>query len=173
MAAASPPPESEIKVYTPLPLDVQFGDNLQGHHTDRRWVHCLNIPTKKLNALQFSHRPYKWIRYATGVVLGAEGVLSTSPDSPTPVEDSIVTVLPAETSSLYYHISNEEEQRMFPVDPRIGRTRVTSSAGTSRRTDFRIQVARRDGNRCVLTRSIPRACQAVHLLSHSKGDTVC
>ena len=62
---------------------------------------------------------------------------------------------------------------MFPVDPKIARTNVTSSVATSRRAQFRSDTADRDGNRCVLTGMDELVCDAVHLLAHSKGDTVC
>jgi len=62
---------------------------------------------------------------------------------------------------------------MFPVDPDIGRTQVTSSVHTARGFQFHDAVAERDARRCVLANMSERNCDAVHLLAHSKGDTVC
>ena len=61
---------------------------------------------------------------------------------------------------------------MFPLDPDVGRTRITSSIATVRRSLFHDDVVERDG-RCVMTGMYPAACDAVHLLAHSKGDKVC
>jgi hypothetical protein len=168
MARAHP---LQINVYAPLPLTVALGADLGIDHTNWRWVHCLSLPLEALNALHFSRRPYKWIRYAIGVVVGAEGVLSTSRyDSVNAVDDSAIP--PAESANLYYHTSDAERLRMFPIDPH-GRTYVTSSVPTSRKDRFRNEVAERDGKLCVLTGFEERICDAVHLLSHSKGDKVC
>jgi len=60
---------------------------------------------------------------------------------------------------------------MFPVDPKVVRTNITSSVSTTRRGQFRDDVAARDGGTCVLTSMARRHCDAVHLLAHSKGDT--
>jgi hypothetical protein len=62
---------------------------------------------------------------------------------------------------------------MFPVDPNIGSTNVTSTCATTRRAEFTDEVARRDGRTRVLTSLQARLCDAVHFLAHSKGDTVC
>ncbi|KAJ3516063.1 hypothetical protein NLJ89_g1358 [Agrocybe chaxingu] len=121
-----------------------------------------------LNALQFSQRPHRWIRYAIGVVVGAEGHLSLSPDSLVVADYN--AVLPAESTVLYYHISDEERQKMFPVDPNITRTKIASSGATTWRDQFRDDVKERDGGMCVLTRLPQQLCDAVHLLAHSKGD---
>ncbi|KZP16672.1 hypothetical protein FIBSPDRAFT_1047317 [Athelia psychrophila] len=167
MAAAASP---QIKVYAPLPLTVGLDADLNVDPTNWRWVHCLTLPLEKLNALQFSHKPYKWIRYAIGVVVGAEGVLSAGSNSPNAVEDSPARL--AKSADLYYHISNEEKRRMLPADPRLGRTHVTSStsADTLRRAGFKDEVARREGNQCGLTGYKADYCNAVHLLPHSRGD---
>jgi hypothetical protein len=62
---------------------------------------------------------------------------------------------------------------MFPADPDIGRTHITSSVPTSRRVQFRDEVAERDERRCVLAELEKLLCAAVHLLAHSKGGAVC
>jgi hypothetical protein len=127
MATAAPP---EIQVYAPFPRAVEFGTDLNVDPSNWHWVHCLNLPLETLKALNFSQRPFKWIRYAIGVIVGAEGHLSFSRDSP----DVVVynDDLPVDSAVLYYHTSDEEKRRMFPVDPNIERTTIMSSVPTSR-----------------------------------------
>ena len=50
------------------------------------WVLCLTLPLRveTLDVLQLLLRPYKWTRYAIGIVVGAEGtgdLSSTGPNS--------------------------------------------------------------------------------------------
>jgi len=106
----------QIDVYASLPLAVELGANLNVDPSNWHWVHCLTIPLETLNALQFLRRSYKWIRYTIGIVVGAEGNLSSSPDLPNAVTD-YNAALPAESAPLFYHTSDEEKRRMFPVDP--------------------------------------------------------
>lgn len=159
-----------IKVYAFLPgTTVNLNNNFYAE-TNWHWVHCLDLPLDTLNALQFSQRLYKWIRYAIGVVVGAEGVLSTSSELLITVNGN---VLPSESVNLYYHTTHEERRRIFPIDPGGGHTHITSSVSTPRRNDFREDVAERDGGRCLLTKLEATYCDAVHILPLSKGDEVC
>ncbi|SRR6266702_771176 len=160
-----------INVYASLPQNVVLGAGHSLRRTNWRWVHCLSLSLEELNTLRLSQRPYKWIRYATGVVVGAEGFLSTSCDSHDVVDYEAASLL-AESADLYYHTSEGERQRVFPVDPHILRTQITSSVPTTRREAFRDEVAERDGGRCVLTEADAVDCDAVHLLAHSKDDKV-
>jgi hypothetical protein len=48
-----------------------------------KWTNCLTFPVENLNT--FSRSPYKWIRYATGIVVGAHGHLFPQQDSATPI----------------------------------------------------------------------------------------
>ena len=169
MAATAP---VEIKVYAPLPRVVELGGDLNLDAANWRWVHCLTLPVKTFKALRFSRRPYKWIRYAIGIVIGAEGDLSFSPSSPDSMDYS--ASLPNESGILYYHTNNEERRRMFPVDPDLARSHITDSIHTTRSAHFRDDVAERDGWMCVLYPEMTAEfCDAVHLLPHSKGDEVC
>jgi len=167
MAATASP---EIQVYATFPHPVALGTDLNVDPSNWHWVHCLTLPVETLKTLNFSQQPYKWIRYATGVVVGAEGHLSFSHNLPDVLEYD--DDLPVDSTVLYYHTSDEEKRRMFPVDPSIGHTRITSSVSMSRVDDFRSVIVERDGNMCVLTRIRGRLCDAVHLLAHSKGDEV-
>ena len=72
---------SQINVYASLPQNVVLGDGHSLPCANWCWVHCLSLPLEELNTLQLSQRPYKWFRYAIGVVVGAEGVLSASCNS--------------------------------------------------------------------------------------------
>ena len=165
-------PSLEIQIYAPFPHAVALGANLDVDPTNWRWVHCLNFPLETLYKLQFSHRPYKWIRYATGAVTGTQGDLSLSHDSLDIVDYD--GGLPSESVVLYYHTSDEERRRMFPVDPDSGRINITSSVATSRRAQFRSDVLQWDGGGCILTNNITaKYCDAVHLVAHTKGDEVC
>ena len=114
------------------------------------------------------------MRYAIGVFIGAQGHLSTSSDPLNAVAVDGNAVLPARSTNLYYHTNAEERGRMFPIDPTssAGRTHVTSGVSTQRRKDFRRDVADRDGKRCLLSEVEEMFCDAVHILSHSKGDAV-
>jgi hypothetical protein len=137
------------------------------------WQKCLVFPVSKLNDLQFSSKPYKWIRYCTGVVVGARGELSTERDSPNPVTmdyDSGISGVSIDLD-LYYHIADQEKRRMFPIDGKIvGPRTVTSSRTSTRRDEFFEDVVVRD-ERCVVTGD-SEYCDAAHLLPHSKGDKV-
>jgi len=159
-----------INVYALLPLVVEPGADLDLNPTNWSWVHCLTLPLETLNAVHLSRRPYRWILYAIGVVVGARGVLSTAPNSN--VDLDFVGPL-TESANLYYYINDDEKRRMFPVDPDIGRTHVTSSVHTARGFQFYGAVADRDERSCVLADLLEFYCDAAHLVAHSKGDEVC
>ncbi|KAH9021277.1 hypothetical protein EDB83DRAFT_2431646 [Lactarius deliciosus] len=160
----------QIVVYASLPLTVSLDTDIDLSPTNWHWVPCLTLPLGKFNELpgHLSERPYKWIRYAIGVVVGAEGVLSTSCDSLDVVDYDAAP--PVESAVLYYHISDEERGRMFPVDPHIVRTSRTSGGLDAQRGSFFDGVAERDGGRCLLTGLKGEFCDAVHLLPLRKGD---
>ncbi|KAF8886439.1 hypothetical protein CPB84DRAFT_1837807 [Gymnopilus junonius] len=157
-----------IDVYAQLPLNISLEPdvNIDVDPRNWRWIHCLTFPIPSLDSLQFTPRPYKWIRYAIGAVIGAQGFLSTRQELVEAVNYN--AALPDASIKLYYHVSNEEKRRMFPLDPHILRTDITSSVHTPRREHFSNQVAERDGGTCVWSGS--ELCDAVHLLSHSKGN---
>lgn len=155
--------EAVIRVY------AQLHSNLED--TNWSWIHCLTFPIQKLNSLQFTSKLYKWLRYATGVVVGAQGSLSTQRDSNSPV-DYEAGALPDLTIDLYYYVSDKERVHMCPMDPEFAKSKLTSSEATSRRADFRETVGNRDGNQCVLTNGGEVLCDAVHLVAHGKGDLV-
>jgi hypothetical protein len=50
--------------------------------------------------------------------------------------------------------------------------RITTTEGSTRREDLRDDVVRRDGPACVVTKMDECACDAAHLIPHSKGDEV-
>ncbi|KAF8888174.1 hypothetical protein CPB84DRAFT_1733273 [Gymnopilus junonius] len=167
MSATPTPPD--IQVYASFPHAIAFGTDLNVDPDNWHWVHSLSFPLPTLDRLQFSHKPYKWIRYSIGIIVGAEGDLSFSPDFRDIADYN--SGPPYEPTVLYYHINDDEKRKIFPVDPNITRTRVTSSVATSRRAEFCSEVAERDGNRCVFTEMDADSCNAVHLIAHSKGDT--
>jgi hypothetical protein len=167
--------EPEINVYASLPLKVERGVDLDLRPSNWSWVHCLHFSVEVLNTLQFSRRPYKWVRYAIGVVIGAQGHLYTGPDRTNVVDYNVALPLapPVDSINLYYCIDDEERQMMFPIDPGFIRTQLTSTVTSTRRGPFRNEVATRDGERCVWTNEILRYCDAVHLVAHAKGNDVC
>lgn len=163
----------KIKVYASFPHLIASGTNPSFDPSNWHWVHCLTFPMERLNELQFSPRPYKWIRYAIGVVVGAHGDLSSSSNRLNIVDYNASLPTESQSISLYYHTSDDERQIMFPIDPNIGCTNVTSSTATTRRAQFCSDVAMRDGKQCVFTGLQELFCDAVHLLGHSKGDSLC
>jgi hypothetical protein len=167
--AASPP---HINVYAPLPQTVAPGGNINLHPNNWQWVHCLTLPLETLIIQQFSSKPYKWIRYAIGVVVGAEGTLCASPHISNIVDCD--SALPTESTNIYYHIGDENRHRVFPVHPTIVRTEATSSLHTFWRDHFHQEVATRDGRQCVLTGLRDMSvCEATHIIPYSKGNSVC
>jgi hypothetical protein len=103
--------------------------------------------------------------------MGARGELCTERGfNPAPIDyDSGLSDV---SIALFYHTTDEEKRRMFPIDPELADTRTLTSCGTSmHRADFRDDVEDRDES-CVVTGAPSLMCQATHLLPHSKGDTV-
>ena len=160
-----------INVHTPLPRAVALGGDLDFNPNNWKWTHSLTFPLETLRTLHPSQKSYKWIRFAIGVVTGTEGTLSTSPDSPDSMDyDELL----AESTNLYYHTTTQERERMFPIDPDITRTQITSSVLTDL-SGFRADISERDREQCVLT-GMPSSeglCDAAHLIAHSKGNDVC
>jgi len=79
----------------------------------------------RLTELNFSSKPYKWIRYATGIVVGAQGDLSSEHNSPDDVmnyDDDLTST----STNLYYHVNSAERQKMFPTDDTARRARDLS-----------------------------------------------
>jgi hypothetical protein len=58
------------------------------------------------------------------------------------------------------------------VDYNVLNDPITSSAQTQRRSDFRDDVIKRDGERCIFTREEAEDCDASHIIPKSKGDEV-
>ncbi len=145
----------EIHVYASLPLVVSSGVDISLTADNCHWVHCLTYPLETFNALQLLSKPYKWIRYAMGSIIGVEGDLSLSSESLDIVDYS--TGLPAESDTLYYHTSDDEMRRIFPTDPNVSRTHATSNSASARMTRFNSNVAKRDGNQCLLAGTHGRA----------------
>jgi hypothetical protein len=165
-----------ISVYAQFPKNVVPNTELDLDPANWEWQECLAFPVQRLNDLELSFRPYKWIRYATGVVVGARGDLCTERDLPNPISidyDSGLSTLAA-SINLYYHTTDEEKCRMFPIDRNLVDTRTATCSTMSMSTNqalFCEDVEERDGC-CVVSGDPPEACEAIHLLSHSKGDMV-
>ncbi|SRR5258708_7946533 len=160
-----------ISVHAQFPKTVKPNTELDLDPTNWEWKKFLAFPISKFENLRFSLKPYKWIRYATGIVIGARGELCTEPDLPNPIPIDYDSGLSAVSIDVFYHTTDEEKSRMFPIDPKLADRTVTSSRTSTRRDDFREDVEGRDGS-CVVTGDPASVCQAAHLLPHSKGDTV-
>jgi hypothetical protein len=168
--------QAQVTVYASLPRTVAHGADIDLHPSNWEWAPCLTLPVTKLNSLHLSKRPYKWIRYAIGVVIGAQGDLSTSSGLSESNDVQLVdynAALPTKSIDLYYHTSNEEKQMMFPIDPDILHTQLTSSATSQKRGSFRKGIIARDGRNCIWTGMGTKFCEVVHLIAHTKSDQVC
>ena len=164
-------PSATIRVYAQFPKKLTPNTDLDLESTNWMWVPCLAFPINELNLLGFSSKPYKWIRYATGVVVGAHGHLCTQRDLPATrvAYDSALSVT---SMDLYYHTTPGEKRCMFPIDPSINNPKVATSTGTSTcRTTFRQDVELRDLS-CVVSGLAADVCDAAHILPHGKGDQV-
>lgn len=167
MAATAPP---VIQVHAQFPRTISLDTDLDINPSNWHWVHSLDLPIEKLSRLQLSQKPFKWIRYAIGAITGMHGHLSFSPDSLDIINYD--AGFPSKSVILYYHTSNDEKQRIFPVDPNIAHSNITSSCSSTQRAGFHDKVAERDKWQCVLTGFPQIRCEAAHLLPHSKGDNV-
>ena len=161
-----------VRIYAQFPVDINA---LESSSLDDgwEWAHCLSFPVQVLNhpGFRISRYPYKWIRFATGVVLGVKGHLSTSKDIHGIVpynEENISTG----TVDLYFIALQSDMPNMLPVDPNVRQEWITSREESGRQTDFRSSVMQRDANVCVLNGAPPVLCAAVHVLARSKGDAV-
>ena len=141
------------------------------------WTCILAFPIEILRQLRLSYKLYKWLRYATGVVLGMEGDLRTGKDTMSDAVDYETgdDAFPKDTSfDLYYHYSmaGMRLNNMLPIDPSFHNEGLTSSEYSTRKEDFRDAVSERDGGNCVITNDDDMWCDAAHLIAHNKGDAV-
>ncbi len=161
--------EPTMIVHVKLPSNVASADQGAVNVSDYVWTNVLDFPVHKLLDLHFSKRPYKWIQYATGVVLGAEGHLHKGEDVASNQVDYEAETLPYETTELYYHTSTLD---FLPIDPDFADGTKTSVATRKRHADFRRRVLARDGDICVVTDTPAEHCDAVHIVAFRKGDDV-
>ncbi|KAH9971019.1 hypothetical protein BGW80DRAFT_1325168 [Lactifluus volemus] len=153
MATATAPRIDVYAILPPTPSNPQ-------------WVHCLSLPLETMHSFRFSEKPMKWIRFAIGVVIGAEGDLSTTPNN-LDIIDYNAALLPGSVK-LYYHISDKESQQIFVVNRQTTHTSTSTSASTPQ-TTFWDNIMSRD-TCCVLTGCEAEGCDAAYLLPQSKGD---
>lgn len=158
--------QPSISVYAKLPDIVDVWG----------WTMLLAFPIDSIKRLQLSHKPYKWIRYATGVVLGAEGNLRMEADQQSDLIDYDADeedLCEAMNLYYYYNMPDITTERMLPIDPSFVNANRTTTTTYRRMSSFRKSVGRRDGNRCVITGEVASLCNAAHLVSSTKGDLVC
>jgi hypothetical protein len=149
---------------------------------DNSQVLALSIPFNDIQRL--SIRPLKWLRFVTFTVCGACGDLSATPDGPAVDYDSI-----ALGSEDYYYTPQGDASWVSTcgsllihccvvigdyhlVDYQTLNDRITSSEQTTRRSDFRRSIIQRNGEFCVVTRTLGIYCDAAHIIPRSKGDEV-
>ncbi|OBZ79021.1 hypothetical protein A0H81_00088 [Grifola frondosa] len=132
------------------------------------WVQGLSIP--KTHIFGFSVKPYKWIRFVAGALLGAKGILCDSLDTNAVEIDYDRPLIPGD-SALYYHTDPTEQERFFPLDPSLAcsSSSCNASSTSSRFQTFRNNVVARDVT-CVLSGTRTNLCEAAHLISHTKGN---
>ena len=132
------------------------------------WVHVLVLPVDKLASLSFIVKPYKWMRFVAGAILGAHGRLSWSPDSADPSVDYDAP-LPTESQTVYYHCEESERDFVFPVDPHMNDYMSDSTASSAQ---FAFSVKERDGGKCVITGVPEMYCSAARIVPYHKGNAV-
>lgn len=91
-----------ISVHAQFPKIVIPNTDLDLDPTNWEWKGCLSFPVSRLHDLRFSSKPYKWIRYATGIVLGARGELCIERDLPNPNPIDYDAALSATSIDLQY-----------------------------------------------------------------------
>ncbi len=162
-----------INVYAQFPTAFDDNDKPSLDPANWQWTHYLTFPLAQLEPLGFLHKPYKWLRFCTGITLGSIGSFSVDPSVSDPKFD-YERGLPSESEDLYYHTTIPEKEHMFPIDPLMlsltGRT--TSSAASTRRITFVEEIQARDGRQCVVSGAPARYCDAVHLVPHARGSAV-
>jgi len=94
---------TEMSVYAQFPKNVTPNTEHDLDLANWEWRRFLVFPVTRLNELRLSLKPYKWIRYATGIVLGARGQLSRERDLPNPLSIDYDTPLSTVSMNLYYH----------------------------------------------------------------------
>ena len=165
-----------IQVYAPFPQPKSPGI-IETDAVDWRWIHCLTIPLESYHHFQWSGKPFKWIHFVIGVVIGvvigAQGHLSLTPDALVPVNyDDGLPIGPLDLD-LYYHVDADERTRMFPTDPHLQNTKSkTNTSRSDRWHGFPEEIRQRDRSRCVVSDAPEVLCEAAHLLAHSKNE-VC
>ena len=123
-----------------------LGPDLNVDPSNWRWVHCLERPSMHSGSRK-DHTN------GSAIVVEAEGDPSSSLDSP--------------------DLVNYDAGLSPPFSTITPATRSGEECSWSTRSNFSDDVAEQDGQTCVLTSLGARLCDAVHLLTHNKGDTVC
>ncbi|TFK86091.1 hypothetical protein K466DRAFT_663995 [Polyporus arcularius HHB13444] len=156
-----------VRVFVQLPDSIPVAPNPDLAHWD--WRHILSIPVSILNEHRFSLKPYKWIRFAAGIIFGVIGHLKPSKQPNDASCDYEIGELANESFDVYYHTLPEQIARLQPVDPDIFDERLAVTHTSSRASTYRHNVGERDGHCCVLTDFV-QGCEAVHVVPHVKSN---
>jgi hypothetical protein len=139
------------------------------------WFSWLIFPVNVLRQPNFSRfllKPFKWVRFFTGITLGSRGCLYDRATSPEAVEVDYDGPLPTTSLRIYYHADNEDSHYILPTDLDVLDERTTTTYRAYRDSHFLTKITDRDGT-CVLTGTIVDGCHAAHLVPVRKGDSVC
>ncbi len=167
-----------VLVHAQLPT-IKPSDPCYSDESSWVWVPCLEFPIDRVNLLQFSTKPLKWIRYCIGAVTGAQGHLSRKADSLDVIDYDQPLSSDSESMSLYYHVGDAEKEHMFPTDPHLADPHKTNSVHSRAATTtssiacegFHQDLRDRD-TCCLVTASDEVLCDAAHLVPHCRGDDV-
>ena len=140
---------------------------------------ALSIPLAQCTT--FAITPLKWLRFLGFAIYGQQGRISmsmngTEIDYTAQIEARCYYFIPDGKLGSYTLrsfltlLTFSGEPRFVDVDAVDNKTSSTSDVSI-RRAGFRDRLIERDGT-CVLSGHIARACDACHLIPHSKGDSV-
>ena len=163
-----------VHVHLPVTVPTTVSEPLCLDPENWTWTHLLTFPVLELNRLQFSLRPYKWIRFVAGIIISARGDLSPDRVNPTSLpswNSNWEGELPDQSLDLYYHTSNEEKSQMLPIDTHIDNERISVTHSSLQDPEFGRSLAERDQEHCVLTGD-PCECEAAHVIPFRMGDEV-
>lgn len=120
----------------------------------------LNIPVSDVQ--NYSYKPLKWICYATGVILGVEGVLS-----PLNEDDGDFNIEDGNPACRRLLFTSRSPIRFIDLDGL--NDRESSQLSTETRARFRDAIKQRDDH-CVISDHPAGMCIAAYLIPHSKGS---
>ncbi|KAF8578422.1 hypothetical protein K439DRAFT_1638852 [Ramaria rubella] len=123
-------------------------------------IPLLEVPVSCVS--NYPIKPFKWLRYITGVILGTEGDLLTPNGEVMDYE---------QTGPIHKKLSYQPNSVVKFLDPSAINHLQSSQFTTESRVEFRDAIEERD-HKCVTGQFNARHCIAAHLIPHSKGNQV-